>query len=296
MRALVANVFLLTSLWAPTGAKAQTGADLLRFLPGEAKLELAPVRTHLATGGPEQLVVFYTSPDPTSHVPWSQVAVLEPNDNELKRIWTLNCGGAYVGFFPDSGVYDFTHSGHPEIVVDCEGTTVCPNFFGIFEYRDGKILPIPADFKPLETCQVSLKDLDGEGVPEVINYPHLPFSLPEIYHWNGARFAKANAHYPHFWAEYGARNYATANSDSQPLPLQVMVDGCRTALEVFELARTPEKARLACIRAKERIASGVGVWKPPGVTNGKFEHQKEAAIVQIEAELARLAASRPSRK
>lgn len=289
MKLAVASGLAIVSLCVLCGAQSRTRSDLTGYLPRGAKLELPVVWTQLGPGTPEQAVVFYSAPGRIPSLADSHVTVLQQADTGMMKLWTLNCQGAYTGFMPDTGVYDINHTGRPKIVVDCEGTTVCPNFFGIFEYQDGKIQPVRTDFRPLETCHVELKDLDGDGIPEIINHPRPPFSLPEIYHWDGSHFAKANARYPHFWGQYGAHNYAMANSLPQPLPLYVMMDACRAAFKVFKLAQRAAKARDPCIRAKERIASGRAVVE---ASSADYPRLQRHALAEIDALLAKINASK----
>jgi hypothetical protein len=152
-------------------------------------------------------VLFYSYPKRQPRTTFNAVAVLERRASGITKLWSVDCGGAYVGFFPDTGVYDINHTGRPKIVVDCEGTTVCPNFFGVYEYRNGHIEPVPADFQPLMTCRVKLQDLNHDGKTEIINYPRGYGELPQIFAWNGEKYAAAAEEFPQFWRQYASSNF-----------------------------------------------------------------------------------------
>lgn len=133
--------------------------EVLADLPAQARLERPVTSANLSGGGTQEAVVFYSVPIGTEGTivkASSHVAVFQQTNNQLKNVWTLDCNGAYPGFSADTGVYDINRTGRAKIVVDCEGTTVCPNFFGIFEYKAGRIVPVASEFKPLETCRVEV--------------------------------------------------------------------------------------------------------------------------------------------
>lgn len=251
----------LTLSWhqaSPSLSTQVSEADILAHLPAHARLERPVVRAGLSRTAEPEAVVFYSAPTGTQGAivtASSHVVVFQQLNNELKKLWTLDCNGAYAGFSPDTGVYDINKTGPPKIVVDCEGTTVCPNFFGIFEYKDGKIVPVPSEFRPLETCRVEVKDLDGDGIPEIINYPRAYGTLPQIFRWDGNKYAQADRHFPEYWLDYGNRNFGPLNP-SQNLPLYVVVDHCTLAAKVFSLARSAERARPVCRQARRSVATG----------------------------------------
>ena len=267
----------------PTAISAATAgrSDVLHFLPAGAHLLRAPVWARLARGAPEAAVVFFAYRAEKSPSASAYVEVLKREGAGLRPVWRLDCHGAYPSFHTDSGVYDINHTGRPKIVVDCAGTTVCPNFFGIFQYAHGGIVPVPADFQPLHTCRVKLADLGSSATPEIINYPY-GYKLPEIYHWNGFQYARDDGAFPHFWAQYGS-SLLGIGKDTHATPIPVLVGACRNALIIFRLARERKKGPVVCAAARGRIADGKALWRYTGQTEEQFKREQENAISAINA-------------
>jgi hypothetical protein len=254
----------LLALFVCSAAAKVSNSNLMRRLPAGAKLDLPPSWARLAKGGEEQVVLFYSSPTMGSRALSSHVMVLQQKGPVLKVLWKLDCNGAYSGFFPGTGVYDINHTGRPKIVVNCAGFTVCPNRFGIFEYSHGAFRSVPSDFAPLKTCRVELSDLNNDGIPEIVNFPHPSGALPQIFRWNGVRYAEANADFPKFWSTFANKNFRIEDirNPSRPLPLDVLASSCRNSLAVFQWAGNPMGGRRFCAAVAKRIRSGMGIAPP----------------------------------
>ncbi|MHB8501143.1 MAG: hypothetical protein ACYDCG_01640 [Candidatus Acidiferrales bacterium] len=288
--AAVAGISLLCGAAQPRPTQLSE-ADILRHLPAGARLERPATEANLSRRTAPELVVFYSAPTRnigTIVKASSHVAVFEQFNNQLKNLWTLDCTGAYQGFFPDTGVYDINKSGSPKIVVDCEGTTVCPNFFGVFEYKEGGIEPVPSQFKPLETCRVEVRDLDGDSIPEIIDYPRAYGTLPRIFRWDGNLYAEDDRRFPRYWSDYGERHFGQLDP-SQILPLYVVADYCTLAAKVFALARTPHRARPVCLQARRRILAHQSILE---ASSPKYSELGADAIRKIDAALRQMPSTR----
>ncbi len=268
----------LIGLLVSAAAGTVANVDLLRQLPAGAKLDFPPSWARLAEGGGELVVLFYSSPSVGSRAMSSHVMVLQQNGPALKVLWKLDCNGAYSGFFPGTGVYDINHTGQPKIVVNCVGFTVCPNRFGIFEYSHGTIQPVPSDLAPLRTCRIQLRDLNHDGIPEIVNFPHASGALPQVFRWNGVRYVQANRDFPRFWSSFAAQYFRIEDirNSSRALPLDVLSSTCRNSMMVFKWAGNPGKARQFCTAVMKRILSGEGIAPPASVKD------RERAATEIQ--------------
>lgn len=282
----------LTALGALVVVKAQTvpGPDaalILRSLPAGARLERPAVRVRFPGAQAPDEVVFYSAPaEARGGGRSSYVAVFGVSSGGLARLWALDCRGAYGGFFADTGVYDINRTGQPKIVVDCEGTTVCPHFFGVYEYRQGKFQAVPSDFEPLDTCQVTLRDLGGDGKKEIVNYPHGGDQLPEIYEWDGAKYARADGRFPGFWKSLGL-SYEQSVESGAPVQPFVLPVQCELALKAFALAGHPDMGRLTCEWARDRLKAGRNLAPNlPTETPAALPREREEAISAINTTLA----------
>lgn len=117
--------------------------------------------------------------------------------------------------------------------------------------------------------------------------PNYMGQMPSLYAWNGSQFVPADRDFPEFWLAK-ANAYANAAKEPGVVPAYVLVQECEQIVRAFRLARRPKRARKPCVAARERVASGTQVWKPPGASLNQLAHDRKTALSEIDRLLSGL--------
>src|SRR5439155_3763916 len=139
----------------------------------------------------KEVVLFYTL-DEGAGRHQANILVLRPKENTYVPIWKDDYEGSW-GFIDPSGVRDITKSGKPFIIAYRSIGASCPGILRTFQYREGAIRPVPAEWDS-HTChsELQIKDLNGDGVMEIVFKPLRYGVNPDIYRWEGRRYVKSN--------------------------------------------------------------------------------------------------------
>lgn len=152
----------------------------------------------LEGNGSKEAVILYLAPNGKFVKP--SIKVLQKRGRAWQETWrTISNGGQY--FIPPSGVYDMLKTGRPQIISYIAVGASCGGLLGIYEFDplDGAIQAIGS--WPKGTCvhKLEVKDLDGDGTPEIIFTETNYGTIPHIYWWNGEHFDLSDSNFPDYY-------------------------------------------------------------------------------------------------
>jgi hypothetical protein len=173
--------------------------DPFKHLPAGAKISDRNKHVVFADvdgDGKEEVVIFYTLLNGDERK--ANILVLESTGKDYFRFWENVYDGA--GDFEDpTGVYDLNKSGRPQIVAYRTIGASCPGVLDIYQYQNSTIERISGH--RTDTCQSNLeiRDLNGDGIPEIIFRIRNYGINPDIYRWNGKRYVHSNNLFPEYY-------------------------------------------------------------------------------------------------
>lgn len=132
----------------------------------------------------------------------------------------------------------------------------------------------------MEGESMSIMRLNGHLVVEVM--PDDYYKVPSLQAWNGSEFVEASRDFPQFYAKLG-KDYVGGVRNPHPLPAEAIVASCQLALQAYDLAGRPAVGREACLDARRRISSGLGLI--PGLAGESpqhFEQERAFAVKRID--------------
>src|SRR5215467_3347287 len=192
--------FALSASRSVASDRPQTpnGFDPLNYLPPGAKIKNKDkdvISADLIGDGTKETIIFYAvGEDPNDHR--ANIVVLRPRRGGYETWWEDSVEGSWGFGFP-TGVYDLNKTGRPQIVAYRTIGASCPGVLDVFEYFDGGI---QQTFAHNGHCQsVEIKDLDGDGVPEIIVRTAIYGVNQDIYRWDERKYVLSNGRYPQYY-------------------------------------------------------------------------------------------------
>jgi hypothetical protein len=146
----------------------------------------------------QEAVIFYTLGE-SNNDHKANILVLRPSGGGYVRFWE-NSFEASWGFAPPTGVYDLNKTGRPQIVAYRTVGASCPGVLDIYEYLNGAMRRLTGAWADNGQCQfLEIKDLDGDGLPEIIVRIRNYGVNQDIYRWNGQRYVVSNSRFPQYY-------------------------------------------------------------------------------------------------
>jgi len=204
-------------------------------------------------------VIFYLVPDGEFVKP--SIMALRKQGKVWQDIWrTAGDGWAFI---KPSGVYDMLQTGRPQIVSYISVGASCQGTLDIYQFDPlcGAIMHI--DGWPKQSCahNLKIKDLDGDGIPEIIFTETNYSTIAHIYSWNGEQFALSDSSFPRYYDPELRRLVQAALMPGSPAPVM----WGRMAFQIYMLQRRYREAidfslRLLCATstAKNTRTSSTG--------------------------------------
>ena len=147
----------------------------------------------------KEAIIFYTVGE-SNNDNRANILVLRPKGATYERFWENSLEGSW-GFAAPTGVYDLNKTGRSQIVSYRTVGASCPGILDVYEYLNGGIQRITGAWANNGQCQsVEIKDLDGDGVPEIIVRIRNYGVNQDIYRWNGKKYVLSNSRYPQYYS------------------------------------------------------------------------------------------------
>jgi len=223
-----------------------TRFDPLKYLPSGAKIQNRNkdvVFADLDGDGKEEVIVFYTvGDDPNDHT--ASIMVLNQIGTDYVRLWEDSYDGSW-GFADPTGVYDLNKSGKPQIVAYRTVGASCPGSLEIYDYTGGRIRRLTGEWGTNGHCEVvQIKDLDGDGVPEIIiSRGH--GQIDEVYVWTGKKYLRENGHFPQYYNETLEKLLGAAHS-RELFPLSARIGWSVPVVQIYIIQRRYNDALRFC--------------------------------------------------
>ncbi|HWN97747.1 MAG TPA: hypothetical protein VNS63_00595 [Blastocatellia bacterium] len=214
--------------------KAANKFDPLKYLPAGASLsnpEKNVVFADLIGDGKQEVVIFYRILDGDKHQ--ANILVLKPTTAGYERLWE-DVHDLGSGFADPSGVYDLNKNARPQIVAYRIVGASCPGVLDIFQYANGKIEKITGDW--VHTCQsdLEIKDLNGDGVSEIIFRPLKYGVNRRIYSWSGKEYVRTDNQHAHYFSDE-LQQLVGGLYEHRALPTPSRAVWCEQAVRIYLL-------------------------------------------------------------
>jgi tetratricopeptide (TPR) repeat protein len=220
-----------------TGTQTSRGFDPYAYLPAGAVVKNPDkdvIFADIDGDSKREAVIFYHTSDKGN--PYANVLVLKPTDGDYVRLWENIYEGGW-GFAAPSGVYDLNKSGKPQIVAYRTVGASCPGVLDIYQYRNGAVERITGAWADNGQCQsVEVKDLNRDGVREIIVRTKNYGVNPDIYRWDGEKYVNSNDKFPGYYnAEL--EKLVRAIRSLEALPASARVRWAEQAARIYLLQR-----------------------------------------------------------
>jgi hypothetical protein len=228
-----------------TSPQADTKFDPLKYLPAGAHISNPDEDVLLADlggDGAQEAIIFYTML--VAGKGQADILVLKKSGVGYERLWENTYEGS-AGFADPSGVYDLNKIGRPQIVAYRIVGASCPGVLDIFQYTNGRIEKITGDWAG--TCQsdLEIKDLDGDGVSEVIFRP-LKYGVNRmIYTWNGKEYVRTDKQHARYFNDE-LQQLVGWIYEHRPLPTPTRAALCEQAVQIYMLQTRYREAIELC--------------------------------------------------
>lgn len=263
---LLGTVLLLAAVQGPSCSasepRAQVAFNPYSYIPRGSKIPDPAkdvVFADLDGDGTSEVVIFYLVPDGKFVKP--SIMALRKQGKVWQDIWrTAGDGWAFI---KPSGVYDMLQTGRPQIVSYISVGASCQGTLDIYQFEPlyGAIMRI--DGWPKQSCahNLKIKDLDGDGIPEIIFTETNYSTIAHIYWWNGEQFVLSDSSFPRYYDPELRRLVQAALMPGSPAPVM----WGRMAFQIYMLQRRYREAidfslRLLCATstAKNTRTSSTG--------------------------------------
>src|SRR5262249_17393926 len=186
---------------ATVGLEYQSKFDPFEYLPKGSQIknmDTDVVFADLLGDGTREAVIFYSLGE-SSDDNKANILVLCPRGASYLPLWENSLKAAW-GFGPPTGVYGLKKPGRPQIVAYRTIGASCPGVLDIYEYVGGAVQRITGAWADNGQCQsVVIKDLDGDGIPEII-VRILNYGVnQDIYRWNGRKYVLSNRRFSQYY-------------------------------------------------------------------------------------------------
>ena len=150
--------------------------------------------------GVNEAVIFYLLPDDRFMKP--SIMALKRQGEVWQEMWRTS---ADVGsdFFAPSGVYDMLKSGRPQIYSYIGVGASCGGLLDVYQFDRLSASMVSINGWPKSSCvhNLKIKDLDGDGIPEIIFTETNYSTIPHIYWWDGERFVLSDSNFARYYDE-----------------------------------------------------------------------------------------------
>jgi hypothetical protein len=218
--------------------------DPLKYLPAGANISNPKKHVVLAdldSDGKQEMIIFYSLIN--ADKPQADIMVLKASATGFERLWDdVYEGGS--GFADPTGVYDLNRSGRLQIVAYRVVGASCPGVLQIFQWANGTVERIAVDWA--EGCQADLeiKDLDNDGVSEIIFRPLKYGVNRRIYSWTGKEYARTDKQHANYFTDE-LQQIVGWIFERRPLPTPSRSRLCEQAVQIYLLQRRyPEAVKL----------------------------------------------------
>ena len=233
---------------ASTGANQnKADFDLYKYIPPGSIIsnpDKDVVFADLDGDKQQEVIIFYTHGS-TNNDSKTGVMVLKKSGADYNKVWEQTYQDSR-GFDDPSGVYDLNGSGRPQIIAYRTIGASCPGILEIYESYKGKIERItgPWTGNKGECQRVEIKDLDSDGIPELIIRTQNYGVNPDVYRWNGKQYVKSNYRYPEYFNELLIG--LIQDIRSQKVPTATRETWCKQAAEIYLLQHRYTEAISLC--------------------------------------------------
>ncbi|HIK09244.1 MAG TPA: hypothetical protein IGS52_03080 [Oscillatoriaceae cyanobacterium M33_DOE_052] len=278
--------FMSLALHVRSGiAQADFKFDPFKYLPVGAKIknrEKDVTFADLDGDGQQEAIVFYTFPN-NPNDQRANILVLKPNGRDYAQMWE-DVSDFSWGFADPTGVYDLNKSGRPQIVAYRIIGASCPGILDIYQYRNGKIERITGAWADNGQCQsVVIKDLNGDGVSEIIVRIRNYGINPDIYRWNGKRYVRSNSLFPHYYNEELKRLLQSVRS-RESMPISARVMWSKQIVDIYIIQKRYSEAIQFCEDVL-RIIDDPNSATPNSIIRGEMTPEQQSpsvAVLEIE--------------
>ena len=240
--------------------------DAFKYLPAGAIINdpnKQIIFADLDGDGKKEITIFYATVNGEVHN--ANILVVKSSGPDYAPLWSDTYERS-SGFADPTGVYDLNNSGKPQIVAYRVIGASCPGVLDIYEYRDNAIEKITGEWAGSCQSDLEIRDLDGDGVKEII-FRKLKYGVNrDIYRWNGEQYSLTTEQFAKHFA--GDVNELIRNVHSRaPFPAPTRVNWCRQAIQILLLQRRYAEATSLC-NATLRIISDQNLTVPNVVVKG----------------------------
>src|SRR5262249_45233122 len=128
----------------------------------------------------------------------------------------------------------------------------CPGVLDIYQYENGRIEKITGGWS--DTCQsdVEIKDLNGDGIQEIL-FRTLKYGRNrEIYRWDGKQFIRSDREFAQHYSDDLEKLLQYINSRN-PLPASARVSLCEQAVQIYKMQGRFSEAIQLCENVQQMI-------------------------------------------
>jgi hypothetical protein len=173
------------------------------------------------------------------------VMALKPNGTNQTMLWR-NFYEDSFGFAAPTGVYELNRSGRPQVVIYRLIGTSCPGVLEIYEFRNGTIKTITGSWAEKGQCHsAEIRDLDGDGLSEIVIKSRINGVNPDVYQWNGKQYVQRNAQFAWYYRDKLSGLIASIHS-REALPASARVVWCQQAVKIYRLQHNFAEAIQLC--------------------------------------------------
>jgi tetratricopeptide (TPR) repeat protein len=239
----------------------------------------------LDADGFAEVTIFYTLGEGAEHRP--SIAVLSKTAAGYRVMWEHPYTDGYSSTFAEpTGVYDVNGSGRPQIVAYHTVGASCPGILEIYEYANGSAKAITGDWAGSCQSELEIRDLDGDGIKEIIFRTLKYGTNREIYHWNRNQYVRSNEHFAQHYDDDLNQLVSDVYSD-KPYPASARVTWCEQAVQIYTLQKRFSEAIEMC-RAVLRMLDQPSLTVPSSVSTVVDSKQQQSRLVaSLEADKAK---------
>ncbi|MHB8653423.1 MAG: hypothetical protein ACYDA9_06050 [Terriglobia bacterium] len=179
----------------------KTAFNPYSYLPPGSKI-LNPAKdvvfADLDGDGVNEAVIFYLIPDGEFVKP--SIIALKKQGEVWQEIWH-NSADVGWDFIAPSGVYDMLKTGQPQIYSYISVGASCGGLLDVYQFDPLRGAIVSIDGWPEHSCahNLKIKDLNDDGIPEIIFTETNYSTIPDIYWWNGERFMLSDSNFARYY-------------------------------------------------------------------------------------------------
>jgi hypothetical protein len=221
--------------------------DIYKYLPPGARIEdqsRSLLRADLDGDGLEEVVIFYTTGTLSSSKSVGFI-VLKLSGHDYVRVGEKSYTDSSA-FSEPTGVYDLSRTHRAQLVVYRVIGASCPGVLEIYALQEGKLIDVTGPWAEGGKCQMAeVKDIDGDGISEIIVKNRKYSVSPDIYRWDGKKYSLSNVRFPKYYNDDLAEVLQSARS-LQAVPVAARVKWCEEAVKIYLLQHRYAEAIQLC--------------------------------------------------